>query len=220
MTNTKLKKINEKVTVKIDKVLSLSIFDEPRPRYVAKITIFDKFFSATFLKLLPRFVRPNFLTVFRFVSIPFIIFLLITGDYNNSLWLFILAALSDALDGALARTRQQITDWGIVFDPVADKLLIGVVAFIIISKVISPYLAGVIILLEIILVASSYLRFKGKLLPAKTVGKIKMILQSFGVFFLLLALVTNNQNLVVLATYTLYLSIIFALLSLFVYRSI
>lgn len=220
MNNTKLKKIEEKVTTKIDKVLSLSIFDEPRPRYVAKITIFDKFFSATILKLFPHSIRPNFLTTFRFITVPFIVFMLVTGDYINALWLFALSAFSDALDGALARTRHQITDWGIVFDPMADKLLIGSVSFIIISKVISPILAGIIIILEITLIAFSYLRFKGKLVPAKTVGKIKMILQCLGVFLLLLYLVVNIPNILTIATYTLYTSIFFALLSLFVYRSI
>jgi CDP-diacylglycerol--glycerol-3-phosphate 3-phosphatidyltransferase len=213
-------KISKKVIVRLDKVLSLSVFDEPRPRYIAKITFFDKIFEATILKLFPRFVRPNFLTVFRFVTIPFIIFLLLDGDYKKALWFFAISALSDALDGALARTRHQITDWGIVFDPVADKLLIGSVAFILISKFISPILAGVIIFLEIFLVIFSYWRFKGKLIPAKTVGKIKMILQSFGVSFLLLALVVNSPILVLISAGMLYLSIIFALLSLLVYRSI
>lgn len=220
MNNPKIKKIEEKVNVRLEKVLSLSIFDEPRPRYIAKITIFDKLFAATILKLFPPFVRPNFLTVFRFVSIPFIIFLLLIGDYSNALWLFFISALSDALDGALARTRHQITDWGIVFDPVADKFLIGSVALIVISQIIGPTLAAVIIALETFLIISSYARFKGKLVPAKTVGKIKMILQCFGVFLLLLALVIESPVLILAATYTLYLSIFFALLSLFVYRSI
>lgn len=68
MNKNKLKKIENKLTVRVDKVLSLSIFDEPRPRYVAKINVFDKFFAATLLRLFPRSIRPNFLTVFRFVA--------------------------------------------------------------------------------------------------------------------------------------------------------
>jgi CDP-diacylglycerol--glycerol-3-phosphate 3-phosphatidyltransferase len=220
MHKEKIKKIEQKVIVRLDKVLSLSVFDEPRPRYVSKITPFDKFFAATFLKLLPHSVRPNFLTVFRFVSIPFIAFLLIVGNYETGLWLFAISALSDALDGALARTRHQITDWGIVFDPVADKILIGSIALILISKIINPYLAWTIVGLEIALVVSSYWRFKGKLMPAKTVGKLKMILQSVGLSVLLLALVVNSPILVLIAAGLLYLSVVFALLSLLVYRSI
>ena len=221
MYKAKLKKIEEKVTAKIeDKVLSLKVFGEPRPNYIAKVTIFDKILAKTFLRFFPIYVRPNFLTVFRFVSIPFVIFFLMHEDYEIGLWLFAISAFTDALDGAIARTRNMITDWGIVFDPLADKLLIGSAAIIVISRFISPYLAGVIVFLEVLLILFSYLRFKGEVVPAKTVGKIKMILQSFGVCFLLLAIVINMPIFITIATYTLYLAIVFALLSLFIYRSI
>lgn len=221
MYKAKLKKIEARVTEKIDdKVLSLKIFDEPRPDYVAKVTITDKILNFTLLWLFPKSVRPNFLTVFRFVSVPFVIFFLLNGDYTIGLWLFAISAFTDALDGAIARTRHQITDWGIVFDPFADKLLIGSAAIIVISKFISPILAGVIVTLEVFLIISSYVRFKGEIVPAKTAGKIKMILQSLGVGLLLLAIVIHLPILILVATYTLYLAIFFALLSLLVYRSI
>lgn len=221
MYKAKLKKIEIKVTEKInDKVLSLRVFDEPRPNYVSKITIFDRILEKTFLKLFPVFVRPNFLTVFRFVSIPFVIFFLLHENYEIGLWLFAISAFTDALDGAIARTRHQITDWGIVFDPFADKLLIGSAVLIVISKFISPFLAGIIVAIEILLIIFAYARFKGEIVPAKTVGKIKMILQSVGVSLLLLAVVIHLPILITIATYTLYLAIFFALLSLFVYRSI
>lgn len=221
MNKARFKKIEEKVTSKIeDKVLSLKIFDEPRIHYYSKVTIIDKILGQTILKLIPKFVRPNILTVFRFISIPFIIYFLINENYEIGLWLFTLAAVTDALDGALARTRNQITDWGIVFDPLADKLLIGSVSLIVISKFINPFLAGVIVLIEILLIIFSYLRFKGEIVPAKTVGKLKMIFQSFGVGILLIAVAFNIAILFLVATYILYLAIIFGLLSLFVYRSI
>lgn len=221
MNKTRLKKIEEKVTSKIeDKILSLKVFDEPRPNYIAKITISDRILEKTFLKLLPNFVRPNFLTVFRFVTIPFIVFFLMDENYDIGLYLFVISVFTDALDGSLARTRNQITDWGIVFDPLADKLLIGSTAFIVISKFINPILAGVIIFIEILLVVFAYIRFKGEIVPAKVVGKIKMILQSVGVGLLLLSIVIHSPILVLAAIYILYAAIFFALLSLFVYRSI
>jgi len=221
MNKAKLKKIEEKVTGKIeDKILSLKIFDEPRPHYLAKITIVDRFLAKTILKLFPSFVRPNFLTVFRFICTPFIIFFLLHENYGISFWLFAIAAFTDALDGAMARTRRQITDWGIVFDPFIDKILISSVSLIVISKFISPILAGIIVLIEILLIIFSYARFKGEIVPAKTVGKIKMILQSVGVCLLLLSVVINLPILTLISTGILYLAIIFALLSLFVYRSI
>lgn len=220
MNEAKLKNIEEKVTRRIDKVLSLHIFDEPRPNYVSKITITDKILAITILKLFPKFVRPNFLTAFRFISVPFIIFYLLAENYDVGFWLFIISISTDALDGAIARTRNQITDWGIVFDPLADKLLIGSVSLVVISKFINPYLAGAIVIIEILLIISAYMRFRGEIVPAKIVGKIKMVLQSIGIAILLLGLVINLPSLILIASYILYLSIIAALLSLFVYRSI
>jgi CDP-diacylglycerol--glycerol-3-phosphate 3-phosphatidyltransferase len=221
MNKNKFEKIKDAVSDKIEKkVFFLRILDEPRPNYISKITIIDKILDKTILWIFPKFVRPNFLTVFRFISVPFVIFFLLNENYVISFWLFAISALTDTFDGAIARTRHQITDWGILFDPLADKLLIGSTAIIIISKFISPVLAWTIVTIEILLILFSYLRFKGELVPAKIVGKIKMILQSVGVGILLLAIAFNLPALIIIATYILYLGIIFALLSLFVYRSI
>jgi CDP-diacylglycerol--glycerol-3-phosphate 3-phosphatidyltransferase len=217
----KFKRIKIKAKEKVEsKILALHIFDEPRPNYISKISWSDKILAGTILKLFPVCIRPNFLTVFRFITIPFIIIVLLGGDYLVGLILFSISAFTDALDGAMARTRNMITDWGIVFDPLADKLLIGSVAIIIISKLINPFLAGTVVTLEILLVVFSYFRFKGEIVPAKMAGKIKMILQSFGVGLLLLFLVVNQSFILSIATYIIFASIFFALLSLFVYRSI
>ncbi|MFA6430597.1 MAG: CDP-alcohol phosphatidyltransferase family protein [Candidatus Paceibacterota bacterium] len=218
MNKAKLNKIEKQ----IDKsILAFRVFDEPRPKYVAKVTVIDKIFEKTILKLFPRkYFKPNLITVFRFVSIPFVLFFLLDKDYMIGFILFAIAAFSDAVDGAMARTRNQITDWGIVFDPLADKLLIGSVGFIVISSLISLPLALSIVFIELMLIVSAYFRFKGEIVPAKLVGKIKMILQSFGVGFLLIFLAVGHPALIIVATYTLYLAIVFAILSLVVYRSI
>jgi phosphatidylglycerophosphate synthase len=71
-----------------------------------------------------------------------------------------------------------------------------------------------------VLIISSYYRFKGEVVPAKTVGKIKMILQCVGVGFIFLALVSGVPFFFICATYTLYFAVIFAILSIAVYRSI
>ena len=221
MNKHKLKKIEEKIDQHIEKkISSLRVFDEPRPRYIAKVTHIDKVIDKLFLWIFPKMIRPNYLTVFRFVTIPFIVSYLLLGHYKYAFALFIVSAFSDALDGAMARTRNQITDWGIVFDPLADKLLIGIVGGILIFAFISPVLALVVIFLEAVLIFSSYYRFKGEIVPAKASGKIKMILQSIGVGLIFLYLVTHYSLFLVIASYVLYLSVFFALLSIFIYRSI
>lgn len=223
--SNKKEKLSKRISVNIgnkieEKSILFRVFDEPRPKYIAKITATDKFLDKTILWAFPSFVKPNYVTIFRFITIPFIVALLIINDYKTAFVLFVVSALSDAIDGALARTRNQITDWGIVFDPFADKLLIASVGGILIFKFLNPILAFSIILLEIILISSAYYRFKGEVVPAKTSGKIKMILQSIGVSLIFLAIVCGSVVVLSIAAFILYLSLIFAILSIFVYISI
>lgn len=217
----KLKKLEKKLESKIDsKILLFKVFDEPRPKYVAKVTTIDKIIDKVFLWAFPQSVNPNHITVFRLITIPFILYFLLTESYKIAFIIFVVSAVSDAIDGAIARTRNKITDWGIIFDPFADKLLIGSVGGILIYKFLSPTIAFIIIFLELILIGSSYYRFKGEIVPAKTAGKVKMILQCVGVSFIFLSIVTGSSIALVISTYLLYLAILFGLISLFVYRSI
>ena len=217
----KLKSLERRLETRIDsKILLFRVFDNPKPKYIAKVTAVDRFIDKVFLWAFPQTVNPNHITVFRFITIPFIVYFLLVESYKIAFVLFVISAISDAIDGTIARTRNKISDWGIIFDPFADKLLIGSVGGIIIFKFLSPAIAFTIIFLEIILIASSYYRFKGRIIPAKTVGKIKMILQCVGVCFVFLFLLIGSSIFLIIATYILYAAIIFGLLSLFVYRSI
>jgi cardiolipin synthase len=68
---------------------------------------------------------PNQLTLLRMVFLPFVIIQLVSGHYGWALTLFVLAGLSDGLDGLLARTLKQQTLLGQYLDPIADKLLLS-----------------------------------------------------------------------------------------------
>jgi CDP-diacylglycerol--glycerol-3-phosphate 3-phosphatidyltransferase len=193
---------------------------EAKVTYLTRATAIDRLIARVFLRFVPRSVTPNQITKLRLISIPFIAALLGFDFYVSGTILFLIAALSDAIDGALARTERKITTWGTLYDPIADKLLIGTVSVIIVSKYIGAYLALAIILIEVLLVSSAYFRYKGRIVPAKTMGKTKMILQCTGIFVLLLAIVFNVPLLLAAATWILYLAILFGLLSLFVFRSI
>src|SRR3989338_7282054 len=98
-----------------------------------------------FLKVFPPWITPNHITIFRFLTIPFIILLLFSEKYLFGIILFSISAFSDMIDGALARVTNQITEWGKMSDPLADKMLIGSVAAIIVSNFINVYLAAAII---------------------------------------------------------------------------
>lgn len=184
--------------------------------------VIDRYFMKYFVMLVPNFVLPNYITIFRFITIPFIIYFLLQDNYKVGLILFAISAFSDAVDGSVARLRRQITDWGKLFDPLADKLLIGSVAVIVITKFLNIYLAGAIVLIETGLVAYNIF-FRGrrkKVISARFEGKIKMVLQCLGVGLLLIYAISPLPILLTIASIILYLAVFFGALSLFVYRTI
>jgi cardiolipin synthase len=68
---------------------------------------------------------PNQLTLLRMVFLPFVVINMLNGRYKWALILFVIAGVTDALDGLLARTLKQQTMLGQYLDPIADKLLLS-----------------------------------------------------------------------------------------------
>ena len=68
---------------------------------------------------------PNLLTLLRIILVPIFIIFLIQGSFLSAIITFITAALTDALDGFLARTLDQQTALGAYLDPIADKALLA-----------------------------------------------------------------------------------------------
>lgn len=77
------------------------------------------------MKLSNLLTAPNQLTLLRMAFLPFIVIKLVEGHYVSALTLFVLAGLSDGLDGLLARRLKQQTLLGQYLDPIADKLLLS-----------------------------------------------------------------------------------------------
>ncbi len=77
------------------------------------------------MKLSQLLTAPNQLTLLRMGFVPFIVIHLVAGHYRWALILFVLAGMSDGLDGLLARTLKQQTLLGQYLDPIADKLLLS-----------------------------------------------------------------------------------------------
>ena len=67
---------------------------------------------------------PNVLTMIRLILVPVFVVLFLKGHKMASLAVFVVASLTDMLDGYLARKLNQITDFGKLFDPLADKLMV------------------------------------------------------------------------------------------------
>lgn len=139
---------------------------------------------------------PNSITTFRVVMTPLVVILLFQSSMTLRLLafaFFVIAALSDLWDGYLARSRNQITDFGKLVDPVADKLLlIATLIPLYLLMLRYPYLRGlplydgiplwvVIVLLgrEVAITALRTLAAKrGHVVPAGTSGKRKALMQN------------------------------------------
>lgn len=182
----------------------------------------DEFMKNTFLRIIPSWIRPNQLTVLRILMTPFVIYLLISEQYLWGLVLFFIAMITDAMDGALARTGNMITEFGKIMDPFADKLLMVPVALIMIMKFSDPVLVYIIIFTEVVLMTGGlYRKFvKKRPVQSETVGKLKVIFQSFGLGVLILYAFISFWPVLALAETLLYISIFLGLLSLFSQKGI
>jgi CDP-diacylglycerol--glycerol-3-phosphate 3-phosphatidyltransferase len=110
--------------------------------------------------------------------------------------IIVLAALTDKLDGVLARKLNQITDWGKVLDPVADKIAVGAVAIVLLILGNIPIWFVVIILLRDILIFSGGMYIKSKkgvLLQSNEAGKWTVGIVALALFLMVL----NAQRLLV-----------------------
>ncbi|MCE5280794.1 MAG: CDP-alcohol phosphatidyltransferase family protein [Deltaproteobacteria bacterium] len=95
---------------------------------------------------------PNLLTLLRLILVPLIVILLIQGLFLKALVVFVIAGLSDALDGFLARFLRQQTVLGAYLDPIADKaLLISSFLTLAILHIIPGWLAVIIISRDVII---------------------------------------------------------------------
>jgi cardiolipin synthase len=95
---------------------------------------------------------PNFLTLCRVLLIPLLLIFLINGRFGIALLIFVAAAITDALDGMVAKLFHQKTTFGAYFDPVADKLLIDS-AFVALSilSVLPSWLAIIVLSRDVLI---------------------------------------------------------------------
>jgi CDP-diacylglycerol--glycerol-3-phosphate 3-phosphatidyltransferase len=135
---------------------------------------------------------PNALTLLRILAVPVVVVALLGETPNGDALaaaVFALAALTDGLDGYFARSRNSITTFGKLMDPIADKLLIiaPLVSLVSLGR-IAAWVAMVIIAREFAVTA---LRMsataQGVVVPANTFGKAKTVLQVAMVFALIVA---------------------------------
>jgi CDP-diacylglycerol--glycerol-3-phosphate 3-phosphatidyltransferase len=144
---------------------------------------------------------PNYITLSRIAAIPLIIWVLTTsyfGPQQNTLrvllasGIFILASITDGVDGYLARRRGQITTMGVLLDPLADKLMIAA-AYItlvqLIPSIVNVWVAVIVIGREFLISGlRSIAASEGFTIEASELGKLKMVVQIISVVSAILAI--------------------------------
>ncbi len=163
---------------------------------------------------------PNVLTLVRILLIPVFVMLLLDPTPDRSLAaaiVFVIAAVTDLLDGYVARKTGQITKLGRLLDPIADKLLV-LSALILLVQVdrVTELVAILIIAREVAVTGlRAIAASEGMIMSAEVTGKYKMALQVVAIVLLLLdgTVVEVIGNLHLAGIVTLYLSLILGYVS-------
>jgi CDP-diacylglycerol--glycerol-3-phosphate 3-phosphatidyltransferase len=142
---------------------------------------------------------PNILTMIRIALVPFFVWFLIADApglrSEAGVWrwaavlAFAVAIYTDKLDGDIARSRNLVTDFGKIADPIADKLLIG--SALVMLSVLSelPWWVTVLILVrEWGVTALRFFVIRYGVIPASRGGKLKTVVQTAAIFLYLLPL--------------------------------
>ena len=134
---------------------------------------------------------PNVLTVLRILAVPVIVVALLEETPDGDLLaaiVFALAAVTDGLDGYIARSRDSVTTFGKLVDPLADKLLIvaALVSLVSLGR-LAAWVAMVIIARELAVTAlRAVAAERGVVISASWLGKVKTALQVGAVFALII----------------------------------
>ena len=162
---------------------------------------------------------PNKLTIFRVILIPFFVVFLLLDPSNQTYRyiadsIFIIASLTDMLDGKIARKYNLVTNFGKFMDPLADKLLVSAAMICLIATgQLAAWIVIVIISREFIfrLIASD----NGIVIAASYWGKFKTVFQ----MLMIIVLIANIQMpfFTVLGTILIYVALVLTIVSLIDY---
>src|SRR3989338_4523243 len=139
-----------------------------------------------------KFNVPNKITIIRICLIPlFAVILLAEIPHRNifAAFIFGMLSISDFFDGYIARKKRQVTDFGKLIDPIADKFLVSTALIFLIGRGVELWMAIVIISREVVLTAIRIYLLSSKLVvPASNFGRAKTVVQSIAIVAVLLEL--------------------------------
>ena len=132
---------------------------------------------------------PNKLTLARVFAVPFFILTYMFGYFLPAFIIFVLASLTDMLDGKIARKHNLVTNFGKIMDPLADKILVYSAFCLMVEDGTMPAWMLIVILAREFAIAGmrTVAASEGIVIAAGMSGKIKTVLQMIAVPVLLLA---------------------------------
>ncbi|MBE5761724.1 MAG: CDP-alcohol phosphatidyltransferase family protein [Clostridiales bacterium] len=159
---------------------------------------------------------PNILTVLRFIMVPVMAGLYITDHNTAALIVFLLASLTDLLDGYIARKFNQITDWGKVMDPLADKVMLLTVlcCFYFVDHAIPLFVLLIALIKECAMVVGGVFLYKKRdiVVYSKLYGKL-----ATGLFFIGVVLTFLREHTAPYNLYMIYAALLLSITSMVLY---
>ena len=159
---------------------------------------------------------PNRVTILRIFLIPFFVFFMLS-DFSKwiALIIFVVASLTDMLDGKIARKYNLVTDFGKFMDPLADKLLVCSALICLVElKRIPAWIVIAIISREFIISGFRLVAAEKQIVIAANFwGKIKTVCQ----MFMVILMIANIRELTLITQIMMWLSLILTVVSLMTY---
>jgi cardiolipin synthase len=140
---------------------------------------------------------PNLLTLMRLIFLPFAVITVLGGHYGWALAIFVVAGISDGLDGLLARLMEQQTTLGQYLDPIADKLLLSTMFLVLSATHKIPWGVTVLVfsrdIMIVIICTLLYVTGAMKVFRPSWLGKANTVAQILTVLFVLLHEVSSDS---------------------------
>ena len=161
---------------------------------------------------------PNKLTLLRICLIPVFVILMLSQVSNFfliSCIIFIIASITDFLDGKIARKYNLVTDFGKFMDPLADKLLVlSALICMIEYDLVAGWMVIIIVARELtVSILRAIAADNGKVIAASGGGKIKTTSQMIAIILLLIGANYSNSQIVFVGTIAMFIATIFTLYS-------
>ena len=165
-----------------------------------------------------RLTGPTYLTILRMVlSVAYMVIALFPDFWAKivALILFVIAAITDKIDGIWARSSKQVTDLGAFLDPLADKMLVNLAFLVLTYQNIVPIWVFAIILVRDFAIDGMRMMLATHSIttPASFLGKLKTTVQMTALIIILANQMLNNSTIGILGDTVLYLALALTIVS-------